>query len=29
MKENESIFENKEKLAEGKLIILYVMKNIN
>ena len=29
MKESESIFENKEKLAESKLIILYVMKNIN
>ncbi len=29
MKENESLFENKEKLAKNKLIILYIMKNVN
>ena len=29
MNENTSLFENKEKLAENKLIILYIMKNVN
>ena len=29
MKENESLFENKEKLAESKLIILYLMRKVN
>ena len=29
MKETQSLFENKEKLAENKLIILYIMQNVN
>ncbi len=29
MKEQENIFENKEKLAENKVIILYVMQKVN
>lgn len=29
MNENTSLFENREKLAENKLIILYIMKNVN